>query len=114
MAHVKLTAREKRKLRLRKRVRGTPERPRVSVYKSNRYLYAQVIDDINQVTLAAASSVKQDKGSGKVVAAQVGLAIAAAAKQKNIGNVVFDANGFRYHGVIKEIADAARKGGLQF
>jgi large subunit ribosomal protein L18 len=114
MAHVKLTPREKRKIRLRKKVRGTPERPRISVYKSNRYLYAQIIDDVSQVTLAAASSVKQDKGCGKAAAAAVGSTIAVVAKQKNIGKVVFDANGFRYHGVIKEIADAARKGGLEF
>lgn len=114
MSHKKLTSREKRKLRIRKKISGTPERPRLSVFKSNRYVYAQIIDDLNQKTLVAASSLKDLKGANIKSAEFVGEAIAERAKQKDITQVVFDVNGYRYHGVVKAIADSARKSGLVF
>lgn len=114
MAHIKLTSREKRKCRIRKKILGSLERPRLTVFKSNRYIYAQIIDDVTQKTLMAASSIKEAKGANKKSAAIVGESIATKALQSKIEKVVFDRNGYRYHGVIKEIADAARKAGLQF
>lgn len=114
MAHTKLTSREKRKGRIRKKISGSPERPRLTVFKSNRYVYAQIIDDVAQKTLLAASSMKDGKGANKKSAAIVGESIATKALQNKIEKVIFDRNGYRYHGVIKEIADAARKAGLQF
>lgn len=116
MAHTKLTSREKRKDRIRKKVSGSPERPRLTVFKSNRYIYAQIIDDVAQKTLLSASSLKEGKGANKKSAALVGESIATKALQSSqkIEKVIFDRNGYRYHGVIKEIADAARKAGLQF
>lgn len=114
MAHKKLSAREKRQIRVRKKVQGTTERPRLSVFRSNRYIYAQIIDDIAQKTLVAANSLDQDKGAGKVNAASVGKRIAEKAIEQKINQVVFDRSGYQYHGVIKEIAEAARGAGLKF
>jgi large subunit ribosomal protein L18 len=114
MAHQKLSLREKRKVRIRKKVTGTTERPRLTVYRSNRFLYAQVIDDATQSTVAAASTLKDSKGANKASAAKLGELIAENAKKKNITQVTFDRNGYRYHGVIREIAESARKAGLEF
>lgn len=110
-------ARQRRHLRVRKRVRGTADRPRLQVYRSNRYIYAQVIDDNNGVTLAAASSVEPDLRSGKLdvaTAAKVGSLIGARAKEAGVGAVVFDRGGYKYHGRVKALADAAREAGLEF
>ena len=104
-----------RKTRVRGKVSGSPERPRLSVYRSNKQIYAQVIDDISGTTLASASSLKiQDKLPKKEMAAKVGEMIAQNAKEAGIETVAFDRNGYLYHGRIKELADAARKGGLKF
>ncbi len=107
--------------RVRAKVNGTPERPRLSVTKSLSHVYAQVIDDINGVTLAFASSVSkdikgrfEDKDNKTKRSFKVGQAIAELAKNKGIENVVFDRQGNRYHGRIKAVADGARKGGLNF
>jgi large subunit ribosomal protein L18 len=113
--------RERAHLRVRKRVRGTEERPRLSIYKSLRFIYAQVIDDDKGTTLAAANSadpaVREQLGkstSGKAAAKLVGEAVAARAKEKGIDKVVFDRGGYVYHGRVQAIADAAREKGLQF
>jgi large subunit ribosomal protein L18 len=110
-------ARKKRHLRIRKRLVGTPMRPRVSVFRSNKHIYAQLIDDVNGVTLVSASS--NEKGStnqgGNVEAAKaVGTTLAERAKEKNITNVVFDRSGYLYHGRVKALAEAARESGLEF
>ncbi|MDR1517078.1 MAG: 50S ribosomal protein L18 [Dysgonamonadaceae bacterium] len=111
----KTERRLKIKTRVRGKVSGTSERPRLSVYRSNKQIYAQVIDDVNGRTLASASSLKmEDKLPKKEMAAKVGDLIAKNAKEAGIETVVFDRNGFLYHGRIKELADAARKGGLKF
>lgn len=111
----KIERRNKIKSRVRGKIYGTPERPRLSVFRSNKQIYAQVIDDINGVTLASASSLKvEDKLPKKEVAAKVGELIASAAKEAGIEQVAFDRNGYLYHGRVKELADAARKGGLKF
>lgn len=109
--------REKRHLRVRKKVFGTVERPRLSVFKSEKNIYAQVIDDVNGVTLAAASSLDKDfsaKGGNKEGAKLVGELVAKKALAKGINEVVFDRGGYIYHGRIKELAEAAREAGLQF
>jgi large subunit ribosomal protein L18 len=113
-------ARLKRKLRIRTRVHGTPERPRLTVFRSDKHIYAQVIDDSLGVTLASASTVAPDyKGmdplKGKVEAAKrVGAIVARKAQEKGVTKVVFDRNGFIYHGRVKALADAAREAGLDF
>jgi large subunit ribosomal protein L18 len=113
--------RERAHLRVRKRVRGSAERPRLSVYKSLRYIYAQVIDDERGVTLAAANSadpaVREAVGkstAGKEAAKRVGELVAQRAKEKGIDKVVFDRGGYVYHGRVQALADAAREKGLQF
>jgi large subunit ribosomal protein L18 len=111
---------QRRKRRVRGSVTGTPERPRLSVFRSNQNIYAQIIDDVRGATLVSASS--RDKmlagdvgyGGNKAAAAKVGAALAVKAKGAGITQVVFDRNGYRYHGRVKELADAARKGGLSF
>lgn len=102
--------------RIRKRVEGTPERPRLAVYRSGQHIYAQVIDDTKGHTLASASSLKADdiKGCNVGGAASVGKLIAESAKAAGVGKVVFDRGGYLYHGRIKALADAAREGGLDF
>ena len=106
--------------RIRKKLRGTPERPRLAVYRSQSQIYAQVIDDDAGQTLCAASSLDKDlraklKSGGNVAAAkEVGGLIAGRAKDKGIAAVVFDRGGFQYHGRIKALADAAREAGLKF
>ena len=106
----------KRHIRLRKKISGTPECPRLSVFRSNAHIHAQVIDDVNGVTLAAASSVslKLANGGNKEAAEAVGRAIAEAALAKKIECVVFDRGGNIYHGRVKALAEAARAAGLKF
>lgn len=106
----------KKKIRIRKKITGTTASPRLSVYKSLSHIYAQLIDDDSGKTIASVSSLKLDtKGKkGMEVAALVGSEIAKAAKSLKLETVVFDRNGFIYHGKIKAIADAARENGLKF
>jgi large subunit ribosomal protein L18 len=114
----KQARRSRRRIGIRKRVQGTPQRPRLAVYKSLHHVYAQVIDDLAGTTLVSASS--RDKGvaaggSGNVkAAAAVGKALAERAKKAGVEQVVFDRAGFRYHGRVKALAEAAREGGLKF
>lgn len=111
----KTDRRVKIKLRVRGKIKGTTERPRLTVFRSNKQIYAQVIDDLTGKTLAAASSLKLDeKGPKKEIAAKVGELVAKAAQEAGVTSVVFDRNGYLYHGRVKELADAARKGGLKF
>ena len=105
--------------RIRKKVLGTPERPRLNVYRSLNHIYAQLIDDLKGVTIAAASTAEGKKSErstgGNVASAKVvGKTIAERAKQKGIEQVVFDRGGYLYHGRIKALADAAREAGLKF
>ena len=107
--------RSKRHKRVRVHVSGTPERPRLAVFRSLNHIYAQLIDDGESRTLASASTVElKAKGDGVAEAAEVGKAIAAKAKAKGLKSVVFDRGGFLYHGRIKALADAAREAGLEF
>ena len=113
----KLEGRARRKLRIRKKISGTPERPRLSVFRSNKQIYAQVVDDAAGTTLAQAGSLKvqtPDDANKSQVAEAVGQAIAQACLEKGIKQVVFDRNGYIYHGRVKALADGARKGGLEF
>ncbi len=116
----KSTAREKRKARIRRKVAGTPERPRLTVYKSLKHMYAQLVDDTSGRTLVSVSTgSKALKGEVKdddktAAAKKVGAAIARAAKEKGIEAVVFDRNGFDYHGRVQAVAAAAREAGLKF
>ena len=102
------------KFRIRKTVSGTAERPRLSVFRSNKQIYAQVINDINGTTLASASSLGMEKMSGVEQAKKVGALVAEKAKAAGIEAVVFDRNGYLYHGRVQALADAAREGGLKF
>ena len=108
--------RRKRHERLRLRISGSAERPRLSIFRSAKFIYAQVIDDTSGRTLAAASSREADLATGlKVDAARaVGKALASRAKAAGVTNVVFDRGGFLFHGRVKALADAAREGGLAF
>jgi large subunit ribosomal protein L18 len=111
----KTRKRLKRKASIRKKVKGTPARPRLTVYKSTRYTYVQVIDDEAGATLAAASNLEKDQRQmGNKVASleKLGLLIGERLKAKNITAVVFDRNGYRYHGKVKAVADGARKAGI--
>lgn len=114
----KAVRRERRTIGIRKRISGTPACPRLCVYKSLHHIYAQVIDDLAGKTLVAASTaekgVKGGKSGNVAAAAGVGTRLAEKAKSAGIKRVVFDRAGFRYHGRIKALADAARKGGLAF
>jgi len=110
----KTERRNKIKFRVRNKISGTAERPRMSVFRSNKQIYVQIIDDLAGKTLAAASSLGMAKMSGKEQATKVGELIAQNAKEAGITTVVFDRNGFLYHGRVKELADAARKSGLTF
>jgi large subunit ribosomal protein L18 len=102
--------------RIRKRVEGTPQRPRLAVFRSIKHIYAQVIDDLAGVTLVAASSAEKGAGDGgNLAGAQaIGKLVAERAKEKGIEKVVFDRGGFLYHGRVKALADAARAAGLEF
>ena len=107
----------KRHKRVRAKISGTPERPRLNVFRSRQNIYAQVIDDVAGVTLAAASSVEKDfdgYGGNKEAARKVGKLVAERAKAKGIDTVVFDRGGYVYHGRVAELAEGAREGGLQF
>ncbi len=109
-------ARAKRKKRIRGRMTGTPERPRISVFRSNKAIYVQVVDDLDHRTLAAARSAEVD-GAGldkSGVAKKVGELLAQRAKDKGIEQVVFDRSGYLYHGRVKALAEGAREGGLVF
>ena len=111
----KETRRIRIKRSIRSRISGTSERPRLTVFRSNKQIYAQIIDDTKGTTLAAASSLKiAEKATKKEIAAKVGALIAQHAKEAGIQTVVFDRNGYLYHGRIKELADAARNSGLKF
>lgn len=101
-------------LRIRKKIRGTAQRPRLSVFRSNKEIYCQLIDDLSGHTLAAASSREiESEGNKSERAKKVGQLIAERAKGENIGNVLFDRGGYLYHGRVKALADGAREGGLQ-
>lgn len=110
--------RKVRQTRVRKKISGTPERPRLNVYRSNKNIYAQVIDDVNGKTLASASSLDAElnlsNGSNKDAAKAVGTAVAEKALKAGIENVVFDRSGYIYHGRVKELSEAAREAGLKF
>lgn len=109
--------RARRKRRIRKKVSGTPARPRLSVYRSAKHIYAQVIDDTSGTTLAAWSSRSKGfeaEGDKTSAAREVGKALAEACKEKGVEKVVFDRNGFIYHGRVKALAEGAREAGLSF
>jgi len=108
------TQRHRRHLRVRKKVNGTPERPRLVVFRSDKHIYAQLVDDTAGRTLATVSSVKIGDGKKSDKAAAVGKTIAGVAKEKGITRVVFDRGGYKYHGRVKAVADGAREGGLEF
>lgn len=111
----KAQKKQKIKYRIRKKVSGTSERPRLSVYRSNKAIYCQLIDDKSGVTLTQASSKNVEAGANKTETAKsVGTLIAEKAKSINIESVVFDRNGYLYHGRVKSLADGAREGGLKF
>ena len=109
--------REKRHARVRNKVSGTAERPRLCIYKSNTNIYAQIIDDVAGNTLVQASTLDKEvktKKSNLEAAKEVGTLIAKRAASKKIKTVVYDRSGYIYHGVVKELAEAAREGGLEF
>ena len=109
--------RERRHKRVRTKISGTAERPRLCVFRSNTNIYAQVIDDVKGVTLVSASTLDKEvktKHANKEAAKEVGTLIAARAQKANIKSVVFDRSGYIYHGVVKELAEAARNAGLEF
>ena len=114
MTTKKVERRIKIKYRIRKRVNGTTERPRMSVFRSNKQIYVQIINDLTGCTLASASSLGLEAMPKKEQAAKVGELFAKKAIEAGISKVVFDRNGYLYHGRVKELADAARKGGLIF
>jgi len=112
-----INSRIKRHRRVRAKVSGTPERPRLNVFRSSKNIYAQIIDDVNGVTLVAASSIEKDfegSGSNKEGARKVGQLVAKKALEKGIEQVVFDRGGYIYHGRIQELAEGARECGLKF
>ena len=116
----KLTGRQKRKFRIRNKISGTPARPRLSVFRSARHIYAQVIDDETGKTLATASTLSTDlrgmlqEDSKMACAEKVGALVAKICIERKVAKVVFDRNGFLYHGRVKALAEAARKAGLSF
>ena len=114
MAFNKIERRIKIKFRIRKKVVGTAERPRLSVFRANKQIYAQVINDKAGVTLAAASSLGFEKMNKTEQAKKVGLLLAEKAKAAGVESVVFDRNGYLYHGRVQSLADGAREGGLNF
>ena len=115
MALDKLSRRNRIRKRIRKKLNGTSDRPRLSVYKSNRAIYAQLIDDLKGHTLAAISSRELGKDSVTIeISAEVGKKLAEKAKAEGIENVIFDRGGYIYHGKVKALAEGAREGGLKF
>jgi large subunit ribosomal protein L18 len=115
-----LKGRERRKQRIRRKISGTAERPRLSVFRSAKHIYAQVIDDVSGQTLAFASTLSKDlreklsEDDKSAAAKKVGVLIAQQCKDKNISRVVFDRNGYLYHGRVVALATGAREGGLEF
>lgn len=110
-------ARQKRHGRIRNKISGTAQRPRLNVFRSAKHIYAQLIDDVAGVTLASASTVEKDFdgfGGNKDAARKVGKKLAEKAAQKGISDVIFDRGGYIYHGRVKELAEGAREGGLKF
>ena len=119
MNYSKNESRQRRKIRIRKKVNGTAERPRLVVYRSNLHIYAQIVNDLEGATLVSSSTLSLSKTESglhcnKSGAERVGKEIARLAKEKNISKVVFDRNGYIYHGRVKAVADGAREGGLEF
>jgi large subunit ribosomal protein L18 len=114
MKYSNISKRERRHKRIRARVSGTGERPRLAVFKSNKFIYAQLIDDTMGNTICSASDIKNGKGTKMERAVAIGTTIAKEAAKKNITSVVFDRGGFRFTGRVKALADAAREGGLSF
>lgn len=110
----KIQRRNKIKTRIRGRISGTAERPRMTVFRSNKQIYVQLVDDFAGKTLCAASSRGIAEGDKSAIAAKVGEEIARKAQEAGITTVVFDRNGYLFHGRVKSLADAARKGGLKF
>lgn len=113
----KIHGRTKRHKRVRRKIKGTAARPRLAVYRSNRYIYAQVIDDIEGRTIASASSQEPDLRSENLsvdTASKVGELVASRAKEAGVETVVFDRAGYKFHGRVKALADAAREQGLEF
>ncbi len=109
--------RQRRHIRVRTKISGTAECPRLCMFRSNKGIYAQIIDDVKQTTLVSASTLDKEiktKRANKEAAKEVGTLIAKRAKEKKIDNIVFDRSGYLYHGVVKELAEAAREGGLKF
>ena len=117
---MRIVGRERRKLRIRRKISGTPARPRLTVFRSSKHIYAQVVDDVSGKTVAHASTLSRDvrtaiAESTKVDAAKsVGQAIAKVLLEKGIQSIVFDRNGYLYHGRVRALADAARAAGLKF
>ena len=114
----KVSARQKIRYRIRKKINGSAAKPRLSIYRSNRDIYVQLIDDENGITLAAASSRQADIAAHKAAKVEmskmVGMAIAKKSNELGIKNIVFDRSGYIYHGRVKAVAEGAREGGLQF
>ena len=108
----KVTQRARIRRRIRAKVSGTAQRPRLSVFRSNKHIYAQVIDDATGTTLAAASTRESGAGSGVEASKEVGKRVAERAKEAGVERAVFDRGGYRYHGNVKALADGAREGGL--
>ncbi|MBX6331596.1 MAG: 50S ribosomal protein L18 [Gemmatimonadaceae bacterium] len=106
--------RYRRHLRVRKKVEGTPERPRLVVYRSLKHIYAQIVDDVSRRTLLTVSDLMVGEGKKAERSAAVGKAVAERAKAAGITRVVFDRAGYKYHGRVKAVADGAREGGLEF
>lgn len=115
MSNTKETLRKRRHIRIRAKVNGTSARPRLVVFKSILHTYAQLIDDTKNITIASASDMKNKGKGGKIESAKnIGLEIAKTAKEQKIESIVFDRNGYKYHGRVKALAEGAREGGLQF
>jgi len=119
MALSKLEKRSRIRLRIRKKISGTAEKPRLAVFRSNKQIYVQLVDDLKRVTLLSVSSKEKEiagnTGIKKTEQAKlVGKSLAARCKEKGIENVVFDRSGYKYHGRVKSLAEAAREGGLKF
>lgn len=119
MALTKLERRTRIRMRIRKKIRGTAECPRLAVFRSNKQIYVQVVDDLKRVTLLSASSREKEINDKTVVkkteqAVLVGKLLASKCREKGIEKVIFDRSGYKYHGRVKSLADAAREGGLKF
>ena len=117
---MQIVGRERRKLRIRRKISGTPVRPRLTVFRSSKHIYAQVVDDVAGKTVAHASTLSKDlkgsldEGNKTEAAKKVGALVAKICLSKKIEKVVFDRNGYLYHGRVSALADAAREGGLKF